>query len=606
MATQYFSPRSLDFLLFEVHDVLGLTHYPRYEDYDEASIRILIQSVKDFADQECFPFYKAMDEEPVRYSDGNIIIHEQMGRILRRGAELGILGSWFDYEEGGMQLPLMVHYALVHIIEAANNNVPGYFGLTSGAADLIRNFGSEALKEAYLPKMLAGEWLGTMALTEPQAGSFLADLRTSATPLPDGSYQIEGHKIFISGGDHQFAENFVHLVLARIKGAPLDTKGISLFVVPKHRPQEDGTLAYNHVQTIADFDKLGQRGYATTHLAFGESATSHGWLVGEENQGLRCMFKMMNEARIAVGISGASMATAAYHASLEYADQRKQGRKFQSDGQKAYDDEPVKISVHPDVQRMLLLQHAISLGSISLTLECARLLDVMEVGTPQEAKKAKNLLDILTPVVKAYPTEAGIVSVSNGLQVLGGYGYMKDFPLQQYYRDIRITSIYEGTTGIQALDLLGRKVIMKEGALMQAFMHTVHQEITSAQKFEELKVYADRLSKKMNGVAIVLSRLGARGQEKGFEHFIADATVFLQYFGLLVIGWQWLKMATKAYQLSTQNPGNYDADLLQDIERTMRFFFKYELSKMSGLQEVLMNDEMMTVKASGTLQTQDQ
>ncbi len=605
MASQYFSPRALDFLLFEVHDVLGLTDYPRYEDYDEASIRILMQSIKDFADQECFPFFKVMDTEPVRYEDGKIIVHDQIERILRRGAELGILGTWFDYEEGGMQLPHLVHYALVHILDAANNNVSGYFGLTSGAADLIRSFGSRALRETYIPKMLAGEWMGTMALTEPQAGSFLADIRTSATPLEDGSYHIQGHKIFISGGDHQFAENFVHLVLARIKGAPLDTSGISLFVVPKLRPANDDTLEYNHVQTIADFDKMGQRGYATTHLAFGESGTCQGWLVGEANQGLRCMFKMMNEARISVGIAGASMAMAAYHAAVEYAGQRKQGREYQSDGRKDYKEEPVLISRHPDVQRMLQLQHAIAMGSLSLVFECARLLDVIRVGNSEESQQAKLLLDILTPVVKGYPTEAGIVSVSNGLQVLGGYGFMKDFPLQQYYRDIRITSIYEGTTGIQAIDLLGRKVLMKEGALMQELIRTMEAAISSARAFGELSPYADRLEEKMEGVGAIVKHMGARGEQNGFEFYIADATVFLEYMSLLVIAWQWLKMGTKVYQLRSEKTGNTDAALLSEMEQSMQFFFKYELSKMSGLEEVLLNDDMVTVKHPQPIETPD-
>lgn len=602
MASHYFSPEALDFLLFQVHDVLGLTHYPRYEDYDEASIRILLQSVKDYADQECFPFYKVMDEEPVRYSDGRIVVHEQLEHILRRGAELGILGSWFDYDEGGMQLPQLVHYALVHILDAANNNVSGYFGLTSGAADLIRSFGSEYLKETYIPRMLTGEWMGTMALTEPQAGSFLADIRTSATPLEDGTYHIEGHKIFISGGDHQFAENFVHLVLARIKGAPLDTRGISLFVVPKNRATDGGELVYNNVQTIADFDKMGQRGYATTHLAFGESGTCHGWLVGEANQGLRCMFKMMNEARISVGVSGASMATAAFHASKEYADQRRQGRQYQSNGRKDYSEEAVPISRHPDVQRMLQLQHAITMGSVSLVLECARLLDVIHVGTEEEATQAQNLLDILTPVVKAYPTEAGIVSVSNGLQVLGGYGFMNDFPLQQYYRDIRITSIYEGTTGIQAIDLLGRKVMIKEGALVKELMAALQETISEASEFMDLKSYADRLATKMQGVGAVLKHMGARGKANGFDHYIADATIFLEYLSLLVIGWQWLKMATKAHHAKNSVGSNIDKDLCIRMEQSMQFFFKYELSKMSGLEEVLLNDDMVTVKQTETVE----
>ena len=210
MASKYFDSEVLQFLLFDVHDVLALTKYDRFADYDEPTIKILLQGFKDFADKECFPYFKDMDDHPVHYEDGKIYVHEQLQYILKKGAELGFLGTWFDYEEGGMQLPFLVHYALVHILDAANNNVTGYLGLTSGAADLIRTFGNQKLKETFIPKMMSGDWMGTMALTEPQAGSFLADIRTSATPMDDGSYHIEGHKIFISGGDHQFAKNFVH------------------------------------------------------------------------------------------------------------------------------------------------------------------------------------------------------------------------------------------------------------------------------------------------------------------------------------------------------------------------------------------------------------
>ncbi|MEL7145998.1 MAG: acyl-CoA dehydrogenase family protein, partial [Bacteroidota bacterium] len=466
MATQYIDMETLRFLLYDVHEVDQLLSTERFKAYDKEALDMLLDSVKDLSDKEMFPYIKEMDEQPAVFKDGRISIHPQFEKALKMGGEMGLISATFDEEDGGMQLPTSITNAAYLIMEAANNHIPGYYGLTAGAANLIRVFGSQALKDIYLDKMSSMEWGGTMCLTEPQAGSSLSDIVTSAEPREDGTYKIEGQKIFISGGDHQFADNFVHLVLARIKGAPAGTKGISLFVVPRSRLEADG-LTYNHVATLGEFNKMGQKSYCTTHLGFSDGGDSIGWLVGEANQGLRYMFQMMNEARIATGRMGTGIASAAYHASLEYAKERPQGRKLGSDGSKNVNEEQTLIINHPDVKRMLLLQKAFVEACMSLITEASNLVDKESVSDGEKKEYYHLMLELLTPIVKTYPAEKGKEAIDNGVQVLGGYGYTTDFILQQYYRDVRIISIYEGTTGIQSLDLLGRKAMMKNGAVLQ-------------------------------------------------------------------------------------------------------------------------------------------
>ncbi len=318
----------------------------------------------------------------------------------------------------------------MYIMDAANNHLPGYPSLTQGSAELIVEFGAQNLKDLYVPNMLSGVWGGTMCLTEPQAGSSLSDITTKATPTDEGFYKISGQKIFISGGDNQFAENIVHLVLARIEGAPKGTKGISLFVVPKNRIKEDGTLEYNDVMTVADFQKMGQRGYCTTHLGFGDTEDCRGWLVGEEHKGLEQMFLMMNGARIAVGRGAAAIAMAAYRTSLQYANERPQGRKLSADGKKNPTEKQSLIIEHPDVRRMLLLQKSIVEGSLSLVMLASKYHDIVTTATSKEEKEKYHLLlEMIIPIVKTFPSEAGAESVDNGLQVLGGYGFCTDFSL---------------------------------------------------------------------------------------------------------------------------------------------------------------------------------
>jgi len=399
-----------------------------------------------------------------------------------------------------------------------------------GAAELIIEFGVQSLKDAYVPNMLSGVWGGTMCLTEPQAGSSLSDITTKASPTEEGFYKISGQKIFISGGDYKGAENIVHLVLARIEGAPKGTRGISLFIVPKNRPKSDGTLEYNDVMTVADFQKMGQRGYCTTHLGFGDADNCRGWLVGEANKGLHYMFLMMNGARIAVGRGASAIASAAYYASLQYANERPQGRKLSSDGKKNPDENQTLIINHPDVRRMLLQQKSVVEGSMSLTFLSAKYYDIIETATsPEEKEKYNLLLEMIIPIVKTYPSEAGREAIDNGLQVLGGYGFCTDFILQQYYRDIRIFALYEGTTGIQSQDLLGRKVTMQNGKALQLLSAEIMKTIQEASKVEGLQSYAKTLGAKLQLTQKVLGHLMPHAMKGDYERYLADASVLWNF-----------------------------------------------------------------------------
>ncbi|HEX9650591.1 MAG TPA: acyl-CoA dehydrogenase family protein, partial [Cyclobacteriaceae bacterium] len=281
---EYLSQENLNFILFEVLNCSGLTQAEYFKDYNEESLKLLLNSIKDFADRDLFPSFRGMDNQPAYFENGKIVIHPAFGNIMKKIAALGLMGSTFKSEDGGLQLPSTIYTAAYFIMGAANNNVPGYSGLTSGAANLINTFGSLTLKEKFVSNMLSGKWAGTMCMTEPQAGSSLSDIATLATPADEGSYKIKGQKIFISGGDHQFCENFIHLTLARIEDAPAGTRGISLFVVPKFR-EENNEVADNDVIVAGEFQKLGQKGYCTTHLIFGDNNNCRGWLVGEPNMG---------------------------------------------------------------------------------------------------------------------------------------------------------------------------------------------------------------------------------------------------------------------------------------------------------------------------------
>ncbi len=597
MADKYVDIDTLKYLLYDVHELEELLKRERFVDHDKESLDMFLDSSKDFADRELFPYLKEMDENPAFHKDGQVYVHKQVETMMKKGGELGFISSSFDYEVGGLQIPLMASTASSYILDAANNHLPGYAGLTQGAAELIIHFAKKDLLDKYVPDMLAGNWGGTMCLTEPQAGSSLSDIVTKATPHENGYYNISGQKIFISAGDNQYLDNIVHLVLARIEGAPKGTRGISLFIVPKNRKLDDGSLEPNDVTSVADFQKMGQKGYCTTHLGFGDKDDCRGWLVGEENNGLSCMFVMMNAARIGVGRAASAIASAAYYASLQYANERPQGRKLSSDGKKNVEESQSLIIEHPDVRRMLLLQKAVVEGSMSLVLLAAKYYDLENTAQSKEEKiKYNTLLEMIIPVVKTYPSDAGAYSVNNGLQVLGGYGFCSDFILQQYYRDIRISAIYEGTTGIQSQDLLGRKITMNNGEGLKLLLAEIIETITKASNYPELKEYCDSLSEKIKLSEKILQSLMPYALKGDFEKYLADASIFMEFFSLVIVGWNWLEIAANSQQALKDENKKYSDIFYKSKSETMKYFCEYEIPKAIGHSEIIMNPSSVTIK----------
>ena len=591
--TRYTSIEHIKFLLQEVHPLNDLFSLPHFAHLNWEEAWMMIGSAKQFADRDMAPYFREMDEQPAHYvGNGVVKTHPQLKTIIKHGAEQGWIGGAAKFEHGGMQLPMMIFNAAHHIFMAANNGCQGYLSLSGGAAALITSFGTDEQIKTFVSKIFEGKWQGTMSLTEPQAGSSLTDITTSASGGADGMYKIKGQKIFISGGQHEACDNFVHLTLARIEGAPAGVKGISLFMVPKFFPSSDGSLSPNDVFCAGDFQKMGQRGYCTTHLVFGDNGNCKGWLVGEPHKGLSYMFQMMNEARIGVGLDAASVAMAAYQASLQYAKERPQGRLA---SEKNPLNSPTLIINHPDVQRMLLTQKAIVEGSLSLAMECNKLFDLTHATTGEQKQNSWLLLEILTPIMKTYPSEQGSRSAALAIQTLGGYGFTTDFPVQQHYRDLKIMSLYEGTTGIQSLDLLGRKVTMEKGKALMLLIESISVVIENAQAHEALKKYADDLKKELDHVHQVLNHLKQFAAQGDVDRYLSDATVFMEQLSYVVIAWQWLKMAVAAHShLQSQNFQNQTKEFYEGQVHTMKFFFRYELPHAEACAKTLMGGEYLT------------
>ncbi|NNE29393.1 MAG: acyl-CoA dehydrogenase [Saprospiraceae bacterium] len=591
MADQYVSIRNLNFILHEVLNISSLSKFDYYKDYDKDSWDMALQAAKDIGDKHLFPSYRIMDKEKAYFKDGKVWTHPALKEGIRAIAEGGWISSHQSYEDGGQQMPSTMVNAAQVIWYAANANISSHAFLTQGAANLIYSFGSKELQDSYLGQLTSGAWQGTMALTEPDAGSSLSDLTSSAEEQGDGTYKILGQKIYISGGDTLAVDNVVHLTLARIKGAPDGTRGISLFVVPKFR-SENGDLVGNDVITAGIYGKMGQKGYVATHLMMGENENCHGYLVGEPNKGLSYMFQMMNEARIGTGLLAAGTASAAYYASLQYANERVQGRL---PSQKNPLSPPIKIIEHADVKRMLLYQRAIVEGSIGFLMFCSRLSDVASVGSGQEKTDANNLFEILTPIAKSYPAEWGNFSVSQAMQTLGGAGYTDDFPIEQMYRDIRVNAIYEGTTGIHGLDLLGRKVVSGNGISFKLFIEAIQKTAARAtgdhgKKLAQLLLYE---AKSLHECTLHLTGLAAK---EGPDVFLADATLYLEYFALVTIGWQWLEQCIAAEKGLEQTGSSSDKDFYQGKIQTARFYFHYEIPKTRSRHMTLMGNEKITLE----------
>lgn len=588
MAKNFFSKKNVNFLLYDVHDVESLTGHSYFADHNKETFDMTIDSATQIAENLMFPFLKDVDKNQPELKDGKVVVHPSIKNYLKAVGESGIIGADFDYENGGAQMPVTITSAVGYILMSANNGMM-YTGLTAGGARLIASFGSEELKKQYVENMITGKWQGTMCLTEPQAGSSLSDITSSAEPLENGTYKIRGQKVFISAGDHDATDNIIHLFLARIKGAPKGTKGISLFVVPKYRL--DGTD--NDVTSMGIYHKLGQKGVPAMHLGFGDrNDDCIGYLVGEPNKGLSYMFQMMNEARIGVGLTGVSITSAAYYAALEYAKERPQSRRLNA--KTALDTPQIPIIQHPDVKRMLLFQKSVVEGALSLLLETSKYFDLSEASDdPEEKANAHLLVELLTPIAKTFPCEYGVLSISNAVQCFGGYGFTEDFPVEQYYRDIRITPIYEGTTGIQSQDLLGRKVMLAGGKPMQLLAAEISKTITAAHKYPELKKYGVLLTESTRQLTEVTKHLLGIAGTGDIERFLSDATLYMELFSLNVVAWQWLKQGVVAQQKLLA--GANDTDFYESKIHTMKYFFHYELPKTQGFATRLTDTEVLTI-----------
>ncbi len=592
MAEKFVSERNLKFMLYEVFKVETLTQYAVYSEHQREVFDLVLETALKLGRDLLRPALMEMDQKPPRFIDGEVRVHPLVRTWMRACGEGGWIAANAPFELGGQQLPLLITGACRFIFAAANYSASVYPMLTSGAAHLIESFGSEEQKEIYLPRMFAGEWQGTMALTEPQAGSSLTDIKTIAEPTDKGYYLLRGQKIFISASDHDGVDNIVNLLLARIKGAPAGVKGISLFVVPKFRPEADRPPVRNDILVAGTYHKLGYRGSPICQLSLGENNDCRGTLVGEPHKGLAYMFQMMNEARIDVGLSAAAIASAAYYASLQYTRERPQGRRLSAKDPAL---PPVPIIEHPDVKRMLLFQRAVVEGSLSLLLHCSLLADRGRVLTGEEKEDNALLLDLLTPVAKTYPSEMGILSVSQGLQCLGGYGYCDEFPLELFYRDARIHPIHEGTTGIHGLDLLGRKVILKGGKAFKLFLGEVQDVIQEAGKDQTLRPYAGRLEEAIRILEQTTAHLLQLAGEGKTELFLADATLYLELFGIIAVAWQWLLQALVIRKALASERTEPERLFYEGKFQTCRFFYHYELPKIRGLSQRLLESDGLTV-----------
>ncbi len=593
MAQLFYNKRDLSFQLFEVHRAEELTQYAYFQDHTHETFDLTLEAAHQIASTMLKPLLTEMDRKEPQVVDGQARIHPAMGAIIRKFGEDGWINATFDYEDGGQRLPATVAAAAAFIFQAANYSASVFPFLTSGAANLLRSFASKELTSRYAPNMYAGLWQGTMALTEPDAGSSLSDITTSATPTETpGVYQIKGQKIFISAGDHDACDNFVHLTLARIKGAPAGVKGISWLVVPKKRVRADGALESNDVTTAGIYHKMGYKGAPIAHLVFGEKDDCEGYLVGEPHKGLSYMFQMMNEARLGVGMNATAIGAAAYQASLEYAKERPQGRPA---GAKDPAQPQVPIIRHADVKRMLLFQKAIVEGSLSLILECCRYADAVHAGPQEEKESAALLLDLLTPVAKSYPSEMCCLTTSAAIQILGGAGYTTDFPVEQFYREARIHPIHEGTTGIHGMDLLGRKVLLHQGKALTLLTGEINKTAVSAGEFAALKTVSGQLLKYWETVLGVTSGL-IKKQGANPELFLADATLYLEMFGIAVVGWQWVKQGIAALQGLAAKPSPSDKAFYEGKLLTMQYFFEYEAPKIEYYQVRFQSSQYPTVE----------
>ena len=575
MSETLLSSRNLAFELYEVLDAEGLTRRERFAEHNRETFDAAIGTARSIAEKYFAPHNRKGDENEPRYENAQAILIPEVKPAVDAFLEAGFLNAARSFEAGGMQLPTLLSQACFAHFQAANAATTSYPFLTMGAANLIESFGTDEQKQRFLQPMIDGRFFGTMALTEPHAGSSLSDIRTRAEPASDGTYRLKGNKIFISGGDHPLSENIVHMVLAKLPDAPPGVKGISLFIVPKFLVNDDGTLGErNDVLLAGLFHKMGWRGTTSTALNFGDNGKCVGYLVGKPHHGLSYMFQMMNEARIGVGMGAVMLGYAGYLYSLEYARERPQGRVPDS---KDPSTAPVAIIQHADVRRMLLTQKSYVEGAFDLGLYAARLFDdTTTLDTEAERKQAHELLDLLTPIVKSWPSEFCLKANELAIQILGGHGYTREYPVEQYYRDNRLNPIHEGTHGIQSLDLLGRKLAQNGGAGLKQLIRLIANTAERATAYESLTALREPLEKlvaRLQAVTIGLLTDLAQGK---INSSLANSALYLKVFGHTVIGWRWLEQAIRAEEgLAKGNAA--DADFYKGKLQAARYFLTWEV-----------------------------
>jgi len=607
---------TLDFLLYEWLDVNQLQQRERFADHSQETFDAVLDTCERIAREKYAPFNRLVDTEEPRFDGDKVILPQATHDAQKAYAASGMLSAAQDYEIGGMQLPYTVEAAANTFFAMASVSM-GSGLLTVGNANLLMAHGSELQKKVFALNEFSGRWSGTMCLSEPQAGSSLSDVMTRATPDGDGfqndplgaRYRLKGNKMWISAGEHELTENIIHLVLAKIPGSDgkliPGVKGISLFIVPKKMVNTEGQLTgvRNDVALAGLNHKCGWRGTTNTLLNFGEGkfkvetyntasdgTGAVGYLVGEPGRGLGYMFHMMNEARIGVGLAATMLGMAGYEASLAYAKNRPQGRPVAGGTQKVVKDAAqaqVRIIEHADIKRMLLAQKSYCEGALALELYCARLVDEQHTGSVENADEARLLLEVLTPIAKSWPSEWCLEANSLAIQIHGGYGYTRDFPVEQYWRDNRLNMIHEGTHGIQGMDLLGRKVLMEEGKgvklLGARMMATAHK----AQAFPDLADNAKALTAALHKVTQATQSAWSTGQP---QEALANAVPYLQAFGHLVLAWIWLDVSASCRgENSPQQTGRQAA---------AHYFYRYELPKIDAWLNVVGNRDMTCANLS--------
>ena len=580
MAQQIADRRDVDFVLYEQLGVEDLTKHARYKSMNRKMFDMIITEARNFAIKEILPVNEEGDKVGLIFENNKVTVPECFHRPYALMKEGGWIAMTEDPEIGGQGLPYLIAQAAAEYIVGADFSFGAFGFAIHGAAKMIEIFGTPKQKELYLGKMYSGQWTGTMVLTEPEAGSDVGALTTKAVKNADGTYSISGNKIFITNGEHNLAENIIHPVLARIEGAPAGTRGISLFIVPKIWVNDDGTMAEpNDVVCTGIEKKLGLHASPTTQLTFGGKGNCRGVLLGEENKGMRVMFHMMNEARLGVGALGLFNASCAYLYAVNYARERVQGRDLAD--MLAKDAASVNIIRHPDVRRMLLSIKSYVEGMRSFVYYISYLFDKQVVAASDKEKEdLEDFIGLLTPIIKSYCTDRGFECTVQAMQVYGGYGYTQDYPVERLLRDSKINSIYEGTNGIQAMDLLGRKMGMKKGAIFMNFLGEIQKVTAKAKGIEGLAGLAEKLEKTINRLGEVAMHLGKTAMSMDFKAAFAQATPFLDSMGDVVMAWMLLWRANiaapKLKELVGDAKGN---DLLDKLNKNKNAAFYEGLVK---------------------------